>query len=111
RVYGLVVMTSTTESMMLVVVELSQAKCAMTASPRCGLVGLNPLISSVPLCPYVTICRFRVMPLADNENDGVPGFRSSGAGPAESVQLETNNAPASNPVTPVIQRTLTATSL
>src|SRR5438128_4234438 len=48
-VYGLVVRTSVTESMIFVVVEPTQKKVATIASPRCGFVGLNPLMSILPV--------------------------------------------------------------
>src|SRR5207249_380701 len=57
-VYGMLVSTSVTESMMLPVRPPgapNQKTVARMASPRWGLVGLKPLITNVPL-PHVPLC-------------------------------------------------------
>src|SRR5205807_6132773 len=95
RVYGLVVRTSTTESMILVLVEPTQKNVATIASPRCGLVGLNPLMSSCPLMPIVAFDLLNVTPFGEYENEGTGRLRS---GLTDSVQLTANSATAtSNP--------------
>src|SRR6266576_1579920 len=66
RVYGFVVRTSVTESMMFF--EPAQKNVATTASPTCGFVGLNPLMSIVPLSRMVPFHWSSAMPLAITAN-------------------------------------------
>src|SRR3981081_3611785 len=74
-------------------VEPSQKNVATIASPRCGLVGLNPLMSTLPLWFNVPTDRLSVKPFAEYEKDGVKRLRS---GLTDSVQLVANSATASS---------------
>src|SRR6267378_4571649 len=68
RLYGVVVKTSSTESIMLV--DPSQKKVAIMASPWCGFVGLKPLMRIRPRCANVPLALFMVMPRGEYENSG-----------------------------------------
>ena len=56
---------SVTESIMLV--EPSQKNVTTIASPRCGFVGLNPLMSTVPFSCSVPFSWLRTMPPAGGD--------------------------------------------
>src|SRR5437762_233539 len=94
--YGLVVTTSVTESMMFV--EPAQKNVAMIASPTCGLVGLNPLMSTVPLSLRVPFCWSSAMPPAVTANRGAS--RALRLGPTGSLQPAASNAAPRRPARP-----------
>src|SRR5437879_5253133 len=79
----------------MMLVEPSQKKVATIASPRCGFVGLNPLMKTFPLWPTPPFNWSRVMPLAVTSNRGA-------AGPAGSLHPARTSAAASSTARPPI---------
>src|SRR6266550_3108289 len=98
RVYGFVVRTSVTESMMFF--EPAQKNVATTASPTCGFVGLNPLMSIVPLSRMVPFHWSSAMPLAITANRGAS--RARGLGPTGSLQAAASSVAATRLARPTV---------
>src|SRR5467141_754514 len=92
----------------MMLVEPTQKNVATIASPRCGFVGLNPLMNVVPLRPSVLFTWFRTMrvgaaaaarppPVASATALGLPGAGLTCAGAVGSLQPAANSAPATSP--------------
>src|SRR6266571_8990402 len=86
----------------MMLVEPNQKKVAMTASPRCGFVGLNPLMTNVPLWLSAPLTWSRAMPdPGDTSNAGGLGTKVAGGeapwrpGLTDSLQPAASSATAS----------------